>query len=108
MKEPIGRYIHSLRIENGYTLTQLGALLGIDSGGLSKIENSKKNLDPKCLPKLAEVFSLDYEMLKEEYFSEMIAFEILRNSCSQNVLQLAEEKIEYLRNKYSHQSKLDI
>lgn len=106
MKKSIGEYIHDLRIENGFTLTQLGALLGIDSGALSKIENGKKSLDPKCLPKLAKVFSLDVEKLKNEFISEKIAYAIISNSCDEAVLKLAEEKVLYLRNKKTHQSKL--
>lgn len=108
MKESIGEYIHDLRIEKGYTLTQLGAILGIDSGALSKIENGKKTLDQKCLSKLAETFSLDLNNLKEEFFSEKIAYEVLNNSCSERVLQLAEEKVKYLKQKNTIQIKIKL
>lgn len=107
MKKSIGEYIHELRLENGYTLTQLGALLGIDSGALSKIENGKKKLDWKCLPKLAKVFSLNLETLRNEFLSEKIAYELITNSCDEEVLKLAEEKVKYLRSKNSHQSKIN-
>ncbi len=106
MKESIGEYIHRLRLKHGYTLTQLGALLGIDSGALSKIENQKKMLDKKCLPKLAEVFSLDLNNLRNEFVSEIIANEIISNSCHESILQLAEEKIKYFKNKNSKQSNI--
>lgn len=108
MNKSIGEYIHNLRKERGFTLTQLGALLSIDSGALSKIENGKKNIDPKCLSKIAEVFSLNLDELKDEFLSEKFAYEIISNARDENVLKLAEEKIKYLRSKNSKQSELPL
>ena len=39
MKQSFGEYIRKLRTEMGFTLTQLGAKLDLDSANLSKIEN---------------------------------------------------------------------
>ena len=39
MKQYFGEYIRNLRTEKGFTLTQLGAKLDLDSANLSKIEN---------------------------------------------------------------------
>lgn len=105
MKKSIGEFIHNLRTESGLTLTQLGAKLDIDSGALSKIENGKKRLDEKALPKLAEVFELDIDNLKEEYVSEQIAYKIFESGCSNNVLNLAEEKIVYIKQQNLKQTK---
>jgi transcriptional regulator with XRE-family HTH domain len=105
-KLTIGEYIHNLRLKKGYTLTQLGAILGIDSGALSKIENGKKMLSPKVLPKVAQTFSLDLEELKEEFYSEKIAQEIFQNSCREEVLRLAEEKLRYIKFKMTQQKKI--
>jgi len=108
MKANLGEYIRQLRINNGLTLTQLGARLNIDSGALSKIETGKKRLDESYLPKLAEIFSLDLNELKDEYFSEKIALEIFKNNCSDKVLTLAEEKVNYIRNTNIKQGKLNL
>lgn len=97
MKEPFGEYIKNLRVENGLTLTQLAAYLGIDSGALSKIENGKKKLDEKILPRIAEKFNLDLENLKNEFISELIANKIYESNCTNEVLQLAEEKVNYIK-----------
>ena len=107
MNKSIGKYIRNLRIENGLTLTQLGAKLEIDSGALSKIENGKKKLDEKTLPKLAEVFNLNYEELKEEFISEQIAYKIFESGCTNNVLNLAEQKIQYIKQNKLEQTKLN-
>ena len=106
MKTTFGEYIKNLRVGKGLTLTQLGAQIGIDSGALSKIENGKKKLDGKTLPKLAKVFKLDLSQLKDEYFSEVIAYEIFENKCSEKVLTLAEEKVKYIKNKNTKQGNL--
>jgi transcriptional regulator with XRE-family HTH domain len=90
------------------TLTQLGAKLGIDSGALSKIETGKKEFDEVCLPKLAEVFNLDSEILKSELISEKIANTLYQFKCDDNVLTLAEEKVKYIRQKNTKQTSLKL
>ena len=99
MIESFGEYIKRLRVDNRLTLTQLAAYLGIDSGALSKIENGKKKLDEKVLPRIAEKFNLDLETLKNELISEQIANKIYESNCSNEVLQLAEKKIKYIKKK---------
>lgn len=107
MKEAFGEFIRRLRTENDLTLTQLGALLGIDSGALSKIENGKKRMDEKVLPKLAEIFKLDLSKLKEEFISEQIALKIYKSNCSENVLHLAEEKVKYFKETLAKQGEIN-
>lgn len=107
MKETFGEFIRRLRTENGLTLTQLGASLGIDSGALSKIENGKKLMDEKVLPKVAEIFKLDLPELKEEFISEQIAFKIYKSNCSENVLQLAEQKVKYFKETFAKQGEIN-
>ena len=97
MKETFGEYIRLLRTENDLTLTQLAAKLNMDSANLSKIENSKREFDEKRLEKLASVFNLDLKTLKDELFSEKFAKIIYQNCCSENALELAEQKVKYLK-----------
>lgn len=106
MKETFGEFIKKMRIEHGFTLTQLGAKINIDSGALSKIENGKKRLDEKTLPKLAKIFKLNLDEIKDEFFSEKIAYEIYENKCSEKVLQLAELKIKFIKTRNSKQGTL--
>jgi len=107
MKETFGGYIRSLRNTKGYTLTQLGAMLGLDSGALSKIETDKKVLDEDKLPKLCEIFKLDINQVEDEYYSEMIADVLFKKRCSDNVLILASNKVKYKRSKGVMQSNLN-
>lgn len=108
MEANFGEYIRKLRTQSGLTLTQLGAKLGIDSGALSKIETGKKEFDETCLPNLAEVFNLDLETIKSELISEKIAYTLYQYKCNDNVLTLAEEKVKYIRQKFTKQTTLKL
>ena len=98
MEANFGEYIRKLRTQNNFTLTQLGAKLGIDSGALSKIETGKKDFDERCLEKLADTFGLDIEELKTEYFGGQFAKKMYQYNCSPKTLIVAEEKMNYLKN----------
>jgi len=99
MKISFGEYIRKLRTEKGMTLTQLAALLELDSANLSKIENGKREFDEKRLEKLATVFNLKLDDIKTEFFSDLFAKKIYENNCSIETLMVAEEKVNYLKSK---------
>ena len=106
MKETFGEYIRLLRTENGMTLTQLAAQLDMDSANLSKIENNKREFDEKRLEKLATFFNLNAQELRDELFSEKFANKIYSNCCSEKALELAEQKVKYLKQTNVKQEKL--
>ena len=108
MKQLFGQYIKTLRTEKGFTLTQLGAKLGIDSANLSKIENSKRDFDEKKLVTLSEIFELNLENLKTEFFGEYFAKKIYETNCSTEALTVAEEKVKYYRENNIKQGKLKL
>lgn len=97
MKTTFGEYIRFLRTEKAFTLTQLAAKLNLDSANLSKIENGKRDFDEKRLNKLARIFSLNLNELRNEYITDQIAKKIYETNCSKQLLNLAEEKAEYRR-----------
>lgn len=97
MKQYFGNYIRQLRKEQGFTLTQLGAQLNLDSANLSKIENGKRDFDEKRLVLLAKVFELDLELLKTEFYSDLFARKLYKSNSSTNALIVAERKVQYLR-----------
>ena len=107
MTENFGEYLRRLRTAKGYTLTQLAAKIGIDSANLSKIETGKRDLDEKKLQRVAKVFNLDINGLKEEYFSDKIARKLFENHCSEKTLILAEQKIKYIKQKKSTQGNIE-
>jgi transcriptional regulator with XRE-family HTH domain len=108
MKETFGEYIRKLRTENELTLTPLAAKLDLDSANLSKIENGKREFDEKRLPKLASVFNLNIDTLKTEFYSDFIAKKLYETNCNNEVFVLAEQKMEYLKQKHLTQTKINI
>lgn len=107
MKAMFGEYIRQLRTDKGLTLTELAALLKLDSANLSKIENGKREFDEKRLDKLATVFDLDIEKLKVEYFGDQFAKKMYAYNCSTETLIVAEEKINYLKSINIKQTKIE-
>ncbi len=97
MDRMFGQHIKSLRIEKGWTLTQLAAKLGTDSANLSKIENGKRELDFKKLTKICKIFKLDKSQMEKELISEKIAKTIYEKNLDSSVLEMALEKVDYLQ-----------
>lgn len=108
MKATFGEYIRQLRTDKGFTLTELAALLKLDSANLSKIENGKREFDEKRLEKLANAFDLDFEKLKTEYFGDQFAKKMYAYNCSTETLIVAEEKVNYLKSINAKQAKLEL
>ena len=106
MKATFGEYIRQLRTDKGLTLTELAALLKLDSANLSKIENGKREFDEKRLDKLANAFNLNLEKLKVEYFGDQFAKKMYAYNCSSETLIVEEEKVNYLKNINVKQGKI--
>ncbi|AZA78547.1 XRE family transcriptional regulator [Chryseobacterium sp. G0186] len=107
MKAMFGEYIRELRTNNHLTLTQLAARLELDSANLSKIENGKRDFDERRLEKLADVFNLDIEKLKVEYFGDQFAKKMFKYNCLPEALNVAKEKINYMRNMNVKQTEIE-
>ncbi len=105
--ESFGQYIRRLRTDKGFTLTELGAKLKIDSAGLSKIETGHKRMKPETLPLVAEVFNLEINKLKEQYYGEEIALRMYKYNCPETALIVAEERIKYMKQHSVKQGILD-
>lgn len=97
MKATFGEFIRFHRNKSGLTLTQLAAKLDLDSANLSKIENGIRAFDEKRLEKLAVVFKLDIEKVRNEFITDQIAKQIYELDCSSKLLKVAEEKAKYRR-----------
>ena len=108
MKATFGEYIKQLRTDKGLTLTELAALLKLDSANLSKIENGKRDFDEKRLVLLSDTFKIEINELKKEYYGDFIARKIYDSNCSEEILLVAEEKVKYLRSINTKQINLDL
>jgi transcriptional regulator with XRE-family HTH domain len=88
-------FLREIRSKSGCTQTQFAAKLGIDTAALSKIENAKKEFDPRKLIILSQEFSIDIEELKSRFFGEKIALELHKNKCPIETFKVVEEKFHY-------------
>jgi transcriptional regulator with XRE-family HTH domain len=95
--ESFGDYIRRLRTEKGLNQTELAAKVGLDSGGLSKIETGKKGLKEDKLTLFAKALGVSLEDLKKQFFSEKFAEDCYKYKCPETVFQLAEEKAKYYK-----------
>lgn len=106
--ESFGDYIRRHRTEKGLNQTELAAKIGLDSGGLSKVENGKKELNENKLHLLAKALKIDSAEIKKQYFSEKFAEDCFKYKCPDTVFQLAEEKSKYYKSVKIKQGTLNL
>lgn len=103
-----GDYIRELREEKNLPLRKVAAFLDIDTSVLSKIERGERQATKENVIKIAEFFSLDEVQLLNDYFGENIAKLVYQENNISDILKVAEEKIEYIKNINLKQGKLDL
>lgn len=95
--ETFGEKIRKLRENNEMPLRKLAALLDIDQSTLSKIERSERKANNILINKIAKVFKVDKKELQVCYLSDKVAYDLLEEEYGKEVLQMAEQKITYLK-----------
>jgi transcriptional regulator with XRE-family HTH domain len=81
--------------------------LDIDPSTLSKIERGERSVNKEMLPALAELFDESEEKLGVILLSDKVAYDLMKESNPKEILKVAEQKIEYLKNKHTQQGSLD-
>jgi Predicted transcription factor, homolog of eukaryotic MBF1 len=100
-----GQFIKTEREKQGWTQTEFGAKIGINSSAVSRIENGTKKISKEKLSKLAELFQIDMQEIVDLFFGDKFATEAYRYKCSENVFMVAEDTVQYLK-KNSKQKEL--
>ena len=101
-----GKFIKIEREKKGWSQTEFGALIKINTPAISRIENDRKNFSFSKLEQLSKLFEMDFEVLKDLYFADKFAKEAYEHNCSENVFTVAESKTNYLRKINSKQGKI--
>ena len=96
-----GDFIKTEREKKSWTQTDFGAKIGINSSAISRIEHGTKQLSTSKLPRIAELFELDINKVKELYYGDKFAREVYKNDCPETVFSVAKETVKYLRTKRS-------
>lgn len=95
--DSIGTQIRKLREEAEMPLRKLAAFLDIDQSTLSKIERDERRANTQMIEQIAKIFKTDKEKLLIAFYSDVVVYEIQKESSFSEILQVAEAKIEYQR-----------
>lgn len=103
-----GEFIKNQREKNGWTQTEFGAKIGINSSAVSRIENDTKQISSKKLQTLSKVFEIELSKISELYFAHKFAKEMIEYNCPESTLEVAEQAIKYIKAKSTKQLNIDI
>lgn len=106
-KETFGMLLRKLREEHKLPLRKVAAVLDIDPSTLSKIERDERSANKNMIGKLAELFKVNTNDLSIAFLSDKVAHELISENCSNEVLRVAEEKIEYIRAQGAQRGKIE-
>jgi transcriptional regulator with XRE-family HTH domain len=101
-----GKFIKTERERKGWSQTEFGALIKLNTPLVSRIENDKKQLTSDKIKLLAELFEMDYNAVKDLYFADKFAKEAFQYNCSENVFVVAQTQTKYFREINTKQGKL--
>ncbi len=87
-------------------MRKVAAYLDIDTSTLAKFEKNLRYPSREPITKLAELFALDEQELLVLYLSDRVAYDLVGETNSEQVLRVAEEKINYIRSKNTVQGVL--
>ena len=105
--ETFGEQIRKLREEKKLPIRKVAAHLDIDPSTLSKIERNERSANRKMISKLSDLFDIEEEKLLVNFLSDKVAYELLSDDCSGEVLKVAEEKIKYKKASSARQTNLE-
>ncbi len=108
VKESFGEHIKRLREEHKLPLRKVASVLDLDPSTLSKIERGERTANKEMLPLLAELFSENEKELSLILFSDKVAYQLMEEENPNEILKVAEEKIQYLKNKSAKQGSLNL
>lgn len=95
--ETFGEMLRKLREDNEMPLRKLAALLDIDQSTLSKIERNERSANADLIDKIAKIFKANKKNLQVAYLSDQIAYKIINEDYGVEALQVAEDKVSYLK-----------
>lgn len=105
-KSTFGAVIRAERKERNLPLRKVAAVLDIDPSTLSKIERNERSANKVMVLQLADLFDIDADELMVSFLSDKVANELLEEENTDEVLKVAEEKIDYMKSKNVKQGNL--
>ncbi|CAA0217602.1 Transcriptional regulator [Tenacibaculum maritimum] len=90
-----GETIRDLRIEKQLTLREVAKYLKIDTSMLGKIEKNNRKPTKQFIKDISNLFNINEDVLTVAHLSDTVAYTILEEELANEVLKVAEEKINY-------------
>jgi transcriptional regulator with XRE-family HTH domain len=94
-----GETLRKLREDRDMPLRELASILEIDQSTLSKIERNERKAGKELIEKISDTFNIKEKELRINFMSDIVAYELLNEENSIDILKVAEEKLEYLKAK---------
>jgi transcriptional regulator with XRE-family HTH domain len=90
--------IKEKREEKKLYLREVAALMKLDQAILSKFERGERKPSKVQVVKFAEIYNLNEEELLVSWYSDNIVNALLDEKNAIKILQVAEQKVKYLKN----------
>lgn len=94
-----GNIIKTERGKKGLFLRQVAATMEIDQALISKFEKGDRKPSKEQVVKFADFYGLDRDELVIVWLSDKIVYTVQGEKNAKKALKVAEEMIEYLKNK---------
>jgi len=94
-----GQIIRETREAKGILLRELSASLKIDPAILSKLERGERNPTRELLVEISNLLDINEKDLIISWISDKIIYDIADEEYGYEALKIAEQKVEYLKNK---------
>lgn len=92
-----GEHIRNLREDAGFTLKFVSEHILVDISLLAKIERNERKPTKQVIKRIADFFQVQEKELQRAFLSDLIAHKILNEDGDLSVLEVAEEKVKYLK-----------
>ncbi|MEO5893897.1 MAG: helix-turn-helix transcriptional regulator [Ferruginibacter sp.] len=92
-----GHFIKVEREKRNWTQTDFGARIGINATAISRIENGSQKFSTTKLIMLSNVLQVDLQIVKDLFYADKFAREAFKNKCSEDIFNVAEETVKYLK-----------
>ena len=106
--QAFGEYLRKLREDHNLPIRKVASKLDIDPSTLGKIERGERSANKEMIPILSKIFGIEEKALSLILFSDKVAYQIIEEENTNEILKVAEEKIQYLKNKNLKQGSLDL
>ena len=103
-QKTFGDTVKKLREEKNLPLREVAEALNIDTSMLGKIEKNTRKPTKALIEKFSKFFHVNDKDLLIAFLSDTVAYQVMDEDYANEVLKVAEQKVEYLKTKKTPKS----